>query len=115
MILEPLKLGRWIFQLMTIIFNISNIIITLDPVIKETIVAKSCVEHKLIIWLTEVFYTLLDKQVFRDIETSFESKLDISLIRTKIMIIRTIFYTINLIIGINDVVPNAIVSLFRIS
>lgn len=102
------KLGKWVFQLMTIMFNISNLLNNFDPSLGE-LISKACVEHKLIDWLTEIFYNLLDKQMISRIDNCFDTKLDLNLIATKTILLRTMFYCMTLIINVKEHVPNALV------
>jgi len=107
LLLDSYPLGKYVFQLMTNIYNITNILNNFDTKIAN-VIAKSCVDHKLIIWLSEIFYSLFEKQIISRIESCFESKLDLNLIATKSILLRTLYYCMNLIININELVPSGV-------
>ncbi len=111
--LDFVKLGRWVFQLMTIVFNITNLLNTFDLTLSE-LIAKSCYEHKLLDWLIEIFYNILDKQMIGRIDSCFDTKVDLNLIATKTILLRTLYYCMNLIISVRNVVPQALVKLILI-
>jgi len=107
-----MKLGKWIFQLMTIIFNITNLLINFDPSLAN-LIAESCVENKLIDWMTEIFFNLIDKQVFSRLDSCFDSKLDLNLIATKTMMLRTMYYCMTLITNVKTSYSEALVRIIN--
>ena len=105
-ILDFMKLGKSIFQLMTMMFNIVNLLNNLSS---KQYVYQLCIENNLLEWLSEALFTLMEKQIFKKIENFFENKLDFNLINSKTIILRTLYYSILLIKEIRKYNPSSLV------
>lgn len=107
--MDSTKWGKWIFKLMTILFDITNLL-TNFSLTDSDLIAKLCNEFKIFDWIAEILFILVDKQVIGGIDSCFSSKLDANLIEAKIIFLRTMYDLMNLIFTIKEIIPNILVN-----
>ena len=103
------KLGRTCSKYLTIFYRILNNINLLNQA-QSKLICKFCSDNKIVDWIAEIFFILLDRQVVGNIDSCFGNKLETQLIETKILLLRSIYHTMHLTLKMKDVIPASVVS-----
>jgi hypothetical protein len=93
--METIKLSRSLFNFLTHIYTITNILNNINPHNAEYI-DKICIEVKISEQLIDCLFGFYERKIFTFIETGYD-KFDVALLNTKAIVFRSLFHCITLL------------------
>jgi hypothetical protein len=93
--MDVMKLSRGLFNFLTHVYTITNILNNINPNNSEYI-DKVCLEIRVPEQLIDCIYCFYEKKLFTFIETGFD-KFDVTLLNTKAIVFRSLFHCITLL------------------
>jgi len=99
---DPQKLSRWVYDVFSHIYTISNLINSLNikpwPKMQQILYEKKITEL-----VVECLYLIVEKRIFSNFDRGYESSIDLNLLNVKVMLFRALFHCLAMVKSLKDI------------